>query len=260
MRATYYITGLCNYNCAYCDTSHERGTVPIEDVISFLKKYDISDLMISGGEPTLDSKLLLIIDSFPKAKKQLLTNLSGSAELYKNLQEKDVLIIASLHCSQTDMTKFTNKIKELNISKLRAYILAEHEFFEESLKAFREISSIIPYCELRHVDSDDVLEYEYEYNENQIKQIISCNSNIDITRRFKHKDKLYSYPEFVLKSYNKKTMLCNAGLTNIHIDNDGKVYPCQEIKKSIGTIYDEIPLRKTICSQSHCFCDLGEIY
>ena len=44
----------CNLRCSFCDTEHEDGTMMTDDeIISEVKKYSASQIVLTGGEPSL---------------------------------------------------------------------------------------------------------------------------------------------------------------------------------------------------------------
>jgi MoaA/NifB/PqqE/SkfB family radical SAM enzyme len=208
--------------------------------------------MISGGEPTLVPSLLATVEKLAKlqVKIEILTNLSAPVELYQQLQAFST-ITSSLHYSQCNAREFFDKVIELAGTRLKIYVLAEHQYFTESIISFNRLTKISSNVELRPVDSDEVSSYTDSYTAQQLDAIYDRDTSVNGTN---------SFTAHVLKELNKKdTSICNAGFTNIHIDNDGKIYPCQEIKKSMGTIYDKVKLTKTICTLPHCFCDYRQI-
>ena len=62
--ASVVFTPFCNFNCWYCHNceviSQVKGTIPEEEVLSFLEKRKgfIDGVVISGGEPTLQKDLV----------------------------------------------------------------------------------------------------------------------------------------------------------------------------------------------------------
>lgn len=99
------ITNKCNFKCKNCDRScptapstEEMSIEQIDRFISDSKKldYNWSNIIISGGEPTLHSQLQMILDRlihsfYPKTKLQMVTNFSNTHILKEIPKEIEIL-------------------------------------------------------------------------------------------------------------------------------------------------------------------------
>ena len=123
LEVVYYLLGVCNYNCSYCnwrDMQYKQNDFKIQrDILEIIFKIQKNtNITLLGGEPTLCTyftKLLKFIENNKPVTMQIEVQTHGEfkQELIKVLEECELKVSVSIHY---------NYIK--NISKLIGNIMA----------------------------------------------------------------------------------------------------------------------------------------
>lgn len=78
MRAVFIRLGKCNLACSWCDTDYLRFTpMRLNDIHACLKTYDAPNIIITGGEPTIQPHLDILLDSLKAAGYRLHIETNG---------------------------------------------------------------------------------------------------------------------------------------------------------------------------------------
>ncbi|PID63076.1 MAG: 7-carboxy-7-deazaguanine synthase [Ignavibacteriae bacterium] len=104
IRLTY-----CNLRCSYCDTEYafyEGKEMSIEEIISKVKKYDCKLVEVTGGEPLLQKKCLILMNKLCDLDYSVMLETGGSLPISE--VDKRVKIIFDLKCPSSKMLKKNN--------------------------------------------------------------------------------------------------------------------------------------------------------
>ena len=151
----------CNFNCPYCHNSElidikSSGTIDIDEIMDFLKNRQklLDGIVITGGEPTIQSDLKEFIIEVRKLGYQIKLDTNGSTP--KVLEEllKEGLIDYVAMDIKTVFTDYSNitriKDSEKNVEKSIELLKKSnipHEFRMTIIKNRHSIKDIIAVCE-----------------------------------------------------------------------------------------------------------------
>jgi len=85
----------CNLRCSYCDTKYaynEGRELSEEDIIGEVKRYGISLVEITGGEPLLQKEVFHLIKKLLDEKYKVLIETNGSMNI-KDVDKRAVMIL-----------------------------------------------------------------------------------------------------------------------------------------------------------------------
>lgn len=85
----------CNLRCSYCDTKYaynEGRELSEEDIIGEVRRYGISLVEITGGEPLLQKEVFHLIKKLLDEKYKVLTETNGSMNI-KDVDKRAVVIL-----------------------------------------------------------------------------------------------------------------------------------------------------------------------
>ncbi|MFC3873161.1 7-carboxy-7-deazaguanine synthase QueE [Neisseria musculi] len=78
MPAVFIRLGKCNLACAWCDTDYLTfKTVSLQDILGRLKHYSARNVIITGGEPTIQPHLGILLDALKSAGYRLFIETNG---------------------------------------------------------------------------------------------------------------------------------------------------------------------------------------
>lgn len=230
--AYFHVTNQCNMNCVGCysknDHRNESEGLTTEqciEVIDNMDRADVKRIIISGGEPTLRSDLIDILEYINKKgiKSSVITNGTASLEIYKSILELTDNLAFS----------FDGVVKEHSIIRREVF---EKEFgtVETLRKTYNNISFIFT---IHHKN----MRYRKEMEEYARKVGVMYNysaftSNDKDVSEYKLDEQDYKdifnehMPEFVSDS-GINTALgfrngCGAGKKIISVSSNGDIYPC----------------------------------
>jgi MoaA/NifB/PqqE/SkfB family radical SAM enzyme len=246
----WYVTGLCNYECDYCDIFHDEQIQDwslkqsIIDFFNYWGTQKKQKVLLYGGEPTLDPDFPKIIEGLNDYVR-IFTNLSQGLAYWKELLQirQDMTISISLHIHKCQPDVLMEKVKflvEETDAKVRVKIMADSRYKEESIRLYKVFKNL----------------YKTERYECYI-DLVFPNSEGDIGAQWKDKDMdwfldFQDFQTLYLKykengivkeretSWNemRATMLpsnhyyyCMAGSNTIFVDSNGDVYPCKSHKE-----------------------------
>ena len=64
MSAVFIRLGKCNLACAWCDTDYLKfGMMRLSDILGRLQTYAARNIIITGGEPTIQPHLSVLLDA-----------------------------------------------------------------------------------------------------------------------------------------------------------------------------------------------------
>lgn len=143
------ITQRCNFKCSYCQqTNRKPGELSIDNLIKIVKKLEKYNIIIDlfGGEPTLNSNYLKLLDYLKTSKIKCITTSNG----YKNRQFFEDIInqfgskfefTLSYHHEQTNINEFVQKVNILNDggSKVNITYICHPNYFNEIKENHKKI-------------------------------------------------------------------------------------------------------------------------
>lgn len=156
MKIELRLTERCNYNCEYCTSMHNNKSNDTKfDYIAFeslVNNFELVDIFVYGGEPTVNAEFREIIDwmvSIDKIKSiTIQTNASKGRLLH--FDNDKVLINISYHKGVVSFAKFIKQIKNLKINEI-AYMDYDDDY--EDYKMLKKIyGDKIQFCPL--IDGD----------------------------------------------------------------------------------------------------------
>ena len=78
MSAVFIRLGKCNLACAWCDTDYLTFTMmSLADILGRLKSYTARNIIITGGEPTIQPHLAVLLDALKSAGYRLYLETNG---------------------------------------------------------------------------------------------------------------------------------------------------------------------------------------
>ncbi|HDD35583.1 MAG TPA: radical SAM protein [Candidatus Desulfofervidus auxilii] len=100
------LTG-CNLRCRYCDTQYaytEGKEYSIEKIISFISRFRTNLVMITGGEPLLQKKVVTLTERLITTGYKVLIETNGSLPI--NILPDKVVRIMDIKCPGSGMSKY----------------------------------------------------------------------------------------------------------------------------------------------------------
>lgn len=185
----------CNYNCAFCQNSglikcQKENLIEHEEVFNYLKKRKnvIEGVVISGGEPTIQPRL---IDFIRKIKKlglavKLDTNGSNPQIIQKLLNENLIDYIAMDVKNIFDEYDPIVNLKKVNIANIKKSIeiikksQIDHEFRTTIMKNYHNLEKITRICEYLGKDQKYYLQ-NFEDSESVLDKTLVAFTNEMLT-------------------------------------------------------------------------------
>jgi len=252
----FIITDNCNSNCEYCPSHLDKPTefaslanlLKIVNFIKILNDMFPREIIMIGGEPTIDPHFLDVMEACRFVKKFVLsTNLSCSLDYLQNIIElgkkmNDFDIRATYHPSIITPKEFTDKVNILvgnNITVSVLLSLTPYNFEEvfkmnDYFKLYRKINRkfSVYITGIRYSKYDDKFthsqldRYNNYYRELDDKQKWVCYYYADGYVQY------YTYHQILFSNGGVyKDWKCDAGNRYLAIDCDGEVYPCKTYRK-----------------------------
>lgn len=255
LNVTIQITNLCNLRCAHCHRNYEKvvtmATDDFKKIVSELRKINVFNINISGGEPTLVKDLAYMVDYVTKSglKVTLSTNNTLiNSNLARALKKSG---LDQVHISlDSSISKIHNKIRGTDnafedMSKNLKYLRANniHYIFvttllSQSLKDYRDVidlsyklgakghktNSVIPQGRAQGKGINPALIKDYikvwkekkRHYEGKFEILAETMFAIQIGNQFVRDD---SMPEVL-------NCGCPAGLLTAAINENGDILPC----------------------------------
>ena len=282
------LTSRCNYRCRYCTYENRdepfysyQHKLKIIDFYEYLySNYDL-DLILFGGEPTLDPDFFKIVENLGHSMYplQIFTNLSQPISWFKELYKvrRHIKIIGSYHFGTTDPKKLIGKVKflldnfyEVYIkimwdSKYKQIIKAVYNIFEPLKIDYNDFFLSID--KIWYPDQDfDETDLEW-YLEEQRK-----NQKLNVYYETKNSVKRStSFNEIKLNCNgiaNYKGMECDCGIKNLTVCSNGDVHYCLTYRKNhfkplFNIIQDDYKNYKylfednIICPHENCYSEVA---
>jgi MoaA/NifB/PqqE/SkfB family radical SAM enzyme len=251
------ITKRCNLNCEYCfgkitDTNVKIHSIDLPNLLSTLEKTGKTfRISFTGGEPTL-------VPNF--------------VEACKAITEKHYISFNTNLISKT-ITAFAKSIKPYRVLHIHASL-----HYDELIKNNLASKFATNYQLLKKAGFNiyaEAVAYPKLISKINIIKKFAKRNNINLTfapyyGKYNGKDYPFSYTEDELNKFNilqneiscfsQKGELCNAGYNAAVVFSNGNIFPCHQIKRKIGNIYEGIYFEKTPvkCPSNKCGCPLNK--
>ena len=218
----------CNLNCSYCtfkDNSILENKISLDNFKQVILEYSISEIVILGGEPTLNKNLKDILD------------LKIPTTIYTNTYNIEEFLDYDIHwkCSYHNDTDLSTFIKKINLLKEynRSYQIILPINKDYSLIKYQVLSNLF-----KNVTVEPLLYLDNGFTEQSIENIEYCrtlNSNI-------------AKQDLTNISCNKICKISDHQITYDFYRN--VLYKCLTYLDSSNTSFD------LICNYNYCFCDI----
>ncbi len=100
------LTG-CNLRCKYCDTKYaytEGKEYNLDKIISFVSRFQIKLVMITGGEPLLQKEVIPLIEELISVGYKVLIETNGSLPI--NILPEKAICIMDIKCPGSGMSEY----------------------------------------------------------------------------------------------------------------------------------------------------------
>lgn len=217
------ITNKCNLKCKYCcmdSNLQEKDLITKEEYFNIINKLvflDPKHIVISGGEPMLRDDIIDIVKYLKKSFKgyiSLATNLTykinNLIEISKYVDSIDITLDGY---NEETCSKYRGKgvfdIVDKNIDILKQYNSKISASMIVDDYSYLEINNFIEYCKNKKI-------------KHTFKRFLA------IGRGSNKESFLQDKNNIVCMKLDEKLSIntCNAGLSQIFIDNKGNIYPC----------------------------------
>jgi len=223
-------TWICNFRCEYCSVGHNdpkklARKIPyyhapdevVNGVIAQMQTGEYSEILLSGGEPTIHPRILDIAEAAGKAGMivQITTNFSQSNDLFRKIENLCELNLGvSLHLSQIDIEAYIKKMVDFHKGKQKrtkfysTVVITNHEF-DTCVKIKERLSKHGITLHLRAMMEGGKIYGKYH------QRILDYAKKNHIN--------LNPSGMFAMPTMGKR---CTAGKNSIKITNAGDVYRC----------------------------------
>jgi organic radical activating enzyme len=217
----WIITRNCNYNCKYCPSPNLSKIMSDKLINLTIEKYNQLEqikpvnLIITGGEPTLNNLNDILSRLILSRPITLFTNLSMSTEYYLNLNSiHKIKLYCSHHPSQMLLTEFIEKINALADSiEITAKFMIINSNDINQIENTKSLINPLINIEVLLVNNN------FTTNTDQLNVLNTYTP-------FIYGDELLSLQDFKQKN-NFKGWNCSSPGNNICIDYIGNVYNCK---------------------------------
>ncbi len=272
------VTGLCNYECDYCDVFRNEQTQDWEtkqniiNYLNYLNAHKDLKVLLYGGEPTIDP-------DFPKIIKNLMgyirifTNLSKGLAYWKEITDirQDMTISASYHINKCQPDVFLEKIMflmEKTKVKVRVKMMADSRHVEESLEKYKLFKNLYSdsryecYMDLVLGNSEGVTGAKWK--DSDMDWFLPLQEYKTIYLKYKEDDVVKE--KEIAWNDMRNTLIesnhyyeCMAGVNLLYIESNGDVSLCKSNRhKPLFNVKDEflIPKEGVVCDFMGFCCEV----
>jgi len=257
----WYVTGICNYECDYCDIFHDEQIQEWEtkekivEFFNWLGTKKQQKVLLYGGEPTIDPDFPKIIEGLNDYVR-VFTNLSKPLDYWKDIIKirNDMTVSISYHIHKCNDTEFLKKIKflveESDVNKVRVKIMGDSRYIQESQDLFSFYKKL--YDDKRYECYIDLVfpntqgDIGAQWKDKDMDWFLALQDFQTLYLKYKDNDGVVKERE---TSWNemRATMLpsnhyyyCMAGTNTIFVNSNGDVYPCKSHKEvPLYNVYDD---------------------
>jgi sulfatase maturation enzyme AslB (radical SAM superfamily) len=278
----WFVTGICNYKCDYCDVYHKEIVFPwttkerIVEFLNYMGTIRNQKVLLYGGEPTLDPDFFKIVGNLDSYIR-LFTNFSRNLDFFKRLLDirSNMTISISYHISYADVDETIKKLNFLvdnNVAKIRLKIMGDSRIRDKVKETYRlfksfETKDFEVYLDLVLPNRDGDIGAQWTPEDLEWFLPMQNHETLRLTYKEDNEVKVRDI------SWNemRTTMLdsnnyyrCGAGGKNlIFIDSNGDVLPCKSHstplfnldKNNFRDNLDKISDNGMICSHMGFCCE-----
>lgn len=118
----------CNLNCNFCDTNHNSFIeMELEQILDKIKKFPSKNIILTGGEPTIQNNLQTLIDKLKKNNYNIFLETNGTNSIPKNI---DWVTVSP---KTNDFISKGNELKLIYINQseeeLKKYLNLDFDYF-----------------------------------------------------------------------------------------------------------------------------------
>ncbi|MCF6270728.1 MAG: radical SAM protein [Melioribacteraceae bacterium] len=251
------VTKRCNLDCEYCfgkitDTNVKVHSIKIEQLISTLDKTDKTfRISFTGGEPTLVPNFVEACKAITKKHYISFNSNLISKNIKQIAEEIDANRVLHIHASfhfeeLMNMNLLNRFIENYNILKENGF-----NIFAEAV-AYPKVKTKLDVIAKFAKENSITLTFAPFYG-NYSGQTYPAS--------YSHKElELFEISKSEISCFAQKGELCNAGCNAAVVFSNGNVYPCHQIKRKIGNIYEGIEFSNELvkCPSKKCGCPLNK--
>jgi radical SAM protein with 4Fe4S-binding SPASM domain len=258
IKTTVYIgvTDICNYNCVYCYGAFIRESSSIDfDYITLIdaimKRYEVDTFVLTGGEPTLFSRVFHMAEYIKKRGIKVSLNTNGSLVDEKNVKSFKVFdyITISLDGHNSKINDFTRgkgafeqtlqgikNLCENNIDVTVATVINKY-----NVSHIKELYNFTEKLGVANHTFADCLPIGRGSKEICLssQEINDVNNELACLRLDSMKEQQVSFVKSSLITGSSKVS-CGMGINEIYVNNIGDIYPCRMSYSSeykIGNVF-----------------------
>lgn len=274
----FMLTFRCNYDCSYCeshDVNHPLNNKPaksISDALNYVTSfYQNKSIIVNilGGEPFLYKNIFNIFNNLEeRIDVKVTTNLSFTLDfIKKTFNNTKINIKASFHPEYADPYEFVKKVKYLqqnnfNItSNISMHPNESH--FEKAIYILENLPRAKPHILSNMNVNGLIFGDSFSYSPSQIKTIKKYSGSLKKYIKCTYSDniKYVTHQDLISNNLdNFKGMKCYAGHENLHIKENGDIFPAAcflNTKTSLGNMYKKtfrVPKSYVLCPFTSCKC------
>lgn len=212
------------------------------------KNYDL-DLILFGGEPTIDPHFFKILSQLKRSKYplQIFTNLSMPLDFYKKMVtiRKDIKILGSYHYEFANNGRFLENALFLSnhINFVQIKVMWDSSYKEEIKKMYQEFKEMENVCANFNCSIDIIYHPGQKFTTEDMRWYVGQQEyNINLQKyKIRYDDggqiieKDISFNE--IKMYcggkaNYKYFRCDCGVKNLIVCSNGDVHYCLTMRKN----------------------------
>ena len=136
----------CNLDCGYCDQPQkpsDRKRISAENLIREVKKYGITNVCITGGEPLLQQEIYVVIYSLLDDGLKVSIETNGSVEIPQDCYLRNYKYVMDIKCPSSGQhlrNKFEN-LANLHDRDEVKFVIADRGDYEFAKKVMRDYPS-----------------------------------------------------------------------------------------------------------------------
>ena len=140
------LTG-CNLRCSFCDTTYayKDGTsMSISAIVKEIQKFHCFTVCITGGEPLLQKKTPILIDTLLKKKYLICLETNGSKTIKKLMGKKHLLISLDIKCPSSGSHEKMKMDNILYLSKKDQlkFIIKNRQDYEYAINVLKKYNPV----------------------------------------------------------------------------------------------------------------------
>ncbi len=266
---TWMLGNKCQYKCSYCNSDFNSGRSPfpsLETVLNLSNRYPRSDILFTGGEPTMWEGLEDFLALKPtEVRVRLQTNGARPISYWERIAPFLHNVILSFHIEYSKIEKFIELYKVLDKKVFRVNLPMTIDNWERCVESFDVLKyhgiPVSPKVVLKIFGLGN--EGPVEYSEEQWAWLRSHQDYSDTLKiTLETGEEFFSSPAKQLMKplgTNFEGLDCYSPVEQLHIDLDGSIYDSSCSQRSLlgnlGNLKTYFNNHKPIrCKTPFCWC------